>query len=91
MTVSEKALFEKAFLLTVKGLALEGRLTVFEAYPAPKLTATIGAKYKPSMLESRTTTVAVCCFATSVTIEAYCFALKVPKDSLETVMIFSAP
>ena len=56
-----------------------------------KFTAIIGAKYNPLMVESKTTTLALSAAATCVTTEAYCFALKVFKESLETETTFSAP
>jgi len=53
-----KPLLEKAFLFTVNGVIELGAATTLDVYPASKETATKGPRYKPSILESTTTTVA---------------------------------
>src|SRR5690554_4799050 len=58
-SVTLKPLLENALRFTWKGLVETGNATTFEAYPASKPTATIGAIYNESVVEDKITTLAL--------------------------------
>src|SRR5690606_36347263 len=90
-SVTLNPLLEKALRLTWNGLVETGNATTFDAYPASKPTATIGAKYKESVVDDKTTTFAPSFCAACLTTSAYALALNLSNLLSVTFSTLSTP